>query len=69
MEPSQLIEFKVPTINGPTKHDLVFSGVPKAVVKVWAHPHNNDVNFDFWAAVGTYDANAEPNAGTIVACV
>ena len=60
---TSVVEFKVPTINGATKHPLVFSGVPKSVVQVWAHPHNNDVNFDFWSAVGTFDANAQPNGG------
>ena len=31
---------------------------------VQAHPHNHDRNFDFWAAVGTFDGAAQPNAGT-----
>jgi hypothetical protein len=61
--PHQLIPFVKPDINGPEVHDIVFSGVPKAVARVWAHPHNKDRNFDFWGAVGTFDSNAAPNSG------
>lgn len=59
----QLVPFTKPDINGPEVHDIVFSGVPKAVARVWAHPHNKDRNFDFWGAVGTFDGNAAPNSG------
>ena len=41
------------------------TGVARTVARVWAHPHNNNPDFDFWNAVGSFNPDEPPREGVL----
>ena len=60
---ADVVPFTEPKVNGPMKHIVVLPDGAGTEVNVWAHPHNNDPNFDFWSAVGPFSSKPAWDGG------